>query len=458
MKLVDTHCHLDLPDYNGDLSEVLVRAGNAGVERIVVPGIDLNSSRKAVRLAAREPMLFSAIGIHPHEADKAKDEDIASLRELAVSEDKIVAVGEIGIDLYKGYSDPAAQKKLLVKLIEMALELDLPMIFHSREAAGELLEIIERYDHYATRAVLHCFAGEQKHLEGFLAKGFYVSFAGNITYAKASAIRDLAKKVPIEQLLLETDSPYLSPSEVRGKRNEPANVRSLPAVLAGTHGLSPEDVGRITSHNANSLFKLGLERANIYSYPIRDSLYLNVTSRCTNRCSFCTRDISDYVKGHNLRLDKEPTAEEVINSMGDIDRYKDVVFCGFGEPTLRLGLVKKTAAFARSRGKKVRLVTNGEGDLIASRPIAKELASLVDLVSVSLNSPDEAGYDHICRSVFGERAYPGILAFLESCRDNGIKTEVTCLDLIGQEAVKAVKEKAVSLGATFRERHTDVVG
>lgn len=458
MRLVDTHCHLDFPDYKDDLSRVLERAAEAGVERIIIPGTNVASSLRAVEMAANDPRIFAAVGIHPHEADKVTSADVAKIRELAVNSDKVVAIGEIGLDHYKGFSDRGNQKKLFRELVSLGIQLDLPLILHNREASADLLEVLNENDSYVLRGVIHCFSGDEDFLKKVLAKDFYVSFAGNITYEKASLLRDLAKKVPVEQLLLETDGPYLTPEPDRKKRNEPANVRRLVDLYAPMHALAPEDVARITTHNANELFRLGLEKESTPVYSIRDSIYLNVTYRCTNRCSFCTRMLSDYVKGYNLKLDREPTAEEMIKALGDLSRYDAVVFCGFGEPTLRLGDIKKVAAHAKAAGKNVRLITNGEGDLIAGRPIAPELAGLVDKVSVSLNAPNARDYDHICRSIFGERSYSAVVDFIKSCRDNHIEVEVTCLDIIGEAAVAEVRRIAEELGAEFRLRHLDVVG
>ena len=437
---------------------MLERASSAGVERVVIPGTDVASSRAAVEIAARDWRVFAAVGIHPHEADKTGDKDIAEIRELAINGDKIVAIGEVGLDHYKGFSSREGQLKLFKRVVSLALELDLPLILHNREASADLLAVLEDEGRRALRGVVHCFSGDDVFLEKTLAMGLYISFAGNITYEKAAGLRELAKKVPAEKLLLETDGPYLSPEPERGKRNEPAGVRRLLDLYAGMYNLSREDIARITTHNANQLFRLGLEKENTAAYAIRDSLYVNITYRCTNRCSFCTRMLSDYVKGYNLRLDKEPTTEEMILALGGMEGVKHVVFCGFGEPTLRLGPLKKVAAYAKNKGKEVRLVTNGEGDLIAARPIAAEIKGLVDRVSISLNAPDEKSHDRICHSAFGERAYEAILGFIKGCRDNGIAAEVTCLDLIGQEGVEAVKRKAVELGAEFRLRYTDVVG
>ncbi len=458
MQLTDTHCHLDFPDYDDDLARVMERAESAGVIRMIVPGINIASSEKAIVIASKNPYVFAACGIHPHEADKCGPDAGSRLRELCVGNDKVVAVGEVGLDYYRKYSKVENQKELFRQCVSLSKELDLPLILHNRDASEDFLEAIKGSGPGVPRGVVHCFSGDERLLEEVLALDLYVSFTGTLTFEKAKASRELLKLVPPERLLLETDSPYLSPEPLRGKRNEPANVRYLLDVYSGIYGLRPEDIARITTHNANHLFKLGLKEESKVAYPIRDSLYLNITNRCTNRCTFCTRDISNYVKGHDLKLEREPVTDEIIADMGDISPYKEIVFCGFGEPTLRIDTVKRVSAYIKEKGKKVRLVTNGEGDLISARPIAAELKGLVDVVSVSLNAPDAKAYDRMCRSVFGEQAFGAIRSFMKKCREQGIVVEITCLDLIGEEGVSQCRRAAEELGANFRLRHLNVVG
>ncbi|HNX91125.1 MAG TPA: YchF/TatD family DNA exonuclease [Candidatus Omnitrophota bacterium] len=458
MRLVDTHCHLDLAEFDNDLDEVIKRAESSDVRNIVIPGIDLDSSKKAVAIASRHSGIFAACGIHPAGADSFSDGIISGLRELCLSSDKVVAIGEIGIDHYRDYSRHDNQEQAFVKCLDLARDLDLPVIIHCREAWPDLLRILKARQTRQFKGVVHCFSGDKQILDEVLTMGFYVSFAGNITYEKAKDLRDVAKFVPPEKLLIETDAPYLSPVPFRGKRNEPANVQKLVDIFSDIYALTKEDVARITTHNANQIFKLGLEEKGIIAYPIRDALYLNITNRCTNRCTFCTRDRSDFVKGHNLKLEKEPSADEVISAMGDISSYKEVVFCGFGEPTMRLDVLKKVAVHAKQKGKKVRVNTNGEGDLINSRCIVPELKGLVDAVAVSLNAPDAEKYDKMCRSVYGKDAYDAMLKFVKECKAAGIAVELTCLDIVGVEGVEACRKIAADLGGAFRMRVFNVVG
>jgi len=458
VRLIDTHCHLDFPDYKDDLGDVLKRAEGAGVVRMISPGTDVASSEKAAGIAAKYSAVYAAVGAHPHGADKAGEPDLARLRGMAVSNDKIVAIGEVGLDYYKKYSKVENQRSLFRSCLGIAKELDLPVILHNRDAGEDLLRILEETAPVPAKGAVHCFSADAAVLREVLTLGLHVSFAGNITFEKAAGLRDVVKRVPPDRLLLETDSPYITPVPFRGQRNEPAYVRYLLDIYAAAYGLSPEDIARITTHNANRLFCLGIEEKGAVAYPIRDSLYLNITNRCTNRCTFCTRQYSNYVKGHNLKLDAEPTAREIIDAMGDISAYKEVVFCGYGEPTLRLGAVKKVAAYVKQKGGKVRLTTNGEGDLINGRSIAAELKGLVDRVSISLNAPDAKTYDRLCRPVFGGDAYGAVLDFARECGDKGMEMEITCLDIVGEEGVRGCRRIAEKAGAKFRLRHMDVVG
>jgi TatD DNase family protein len=458
MRLVDTHCHLNFPDFENDLDEVIERAENSGVERIIVPGIDIPGSRRAVELAGKYPGVFAAVGIHPHSADKVSADDIEELRRMVTGGERIVAIGEIGLDNYRKYSDPGKQRDLFSGCIDLAREMDIPVIVHCRQAEKDVLEILKSRKSDFLKGVVHCFSGGADFLKEILDLGFFVSFAGSITYPGASEQRKVASLVPSERLLLETDSPYITAQPKRGKRNEPAFIKYLALAYSDMFGISAEEIAENTSRNADSLFRLALAERGTISYKIRDSLYINLTHRCTNRCGFCARDVSDHVRGHNLRLGREPDAREIISEIGDPTGYDEIVFCGFGEPTLRSGVIKKVAAYVKENGGRVRLTTNGEGDLISGRNLPLELKGLVDRVSISLNAPDARTHNRICSPVFGEAAFEAVILFIKECRQQGIDVEVTCLDFIGEDAVKSCRKIAENNGARFRLRYLDVVG
>ena len=264
----------------------------------------------------------------------------------------------------------------------------------------------------------------------------------------------------MEKVLIETDSPFLTPEPFRGKRNEPGNVPLIASKLADAKNLTVEDIARITAFNANRLFGIApeMERVKIV-YEIRDSLYINPTLRCTADCVFCARLIDPVVKGHNLGLpeEDEPTVDEALSLIGDPARYSEIVFCGYGEPTLRLDFIKDVSRWLQSKGMTVRLNTNGHANMIHGRDVVPELVGLIDTVSISLNAHDPAKYIKIMRDDFGERSFEGMIDFIKKCVAAGIITHLTVVDLPGID-VEASRKLAYGLGAEFRVRKYDAVG
>jgi TatD DNase family protein len=461
--IVDTHCHLDFKDFDLDRDLVLERAARSGVVRIINVGSSLEGTRRALELSKKYDIVYASVGIHPHDAASVNSETFAEIEKLAAL-DKVVAIGEVGLDYYRNLSPKDKQIEAFNKFIALALRLDLPLIIHSREADTDTISILKnaiRNTQYERRiqGVIHCFSGSESFLKACLDLGFYISFTCNLTFKKAGALRELAKTVPIEKVLLETDAPFLAPEGMRGKRNEPAYLTYLIEEWTGITGLSKEDIARITTHNANKLFNLGLSGDNKsrIAYEIRDSLYLNITNRCTNNCYFCVRALGPFVKGHNLKLDSEPAVDEILKAAGDVKKFREIAFCGYGEPTARLDIVKAVAKELKARGAVIRLITNGHGDLINKRPIVKELAGLIDKVSVSLNTAREEQYEKICKPEFGAPTYKAVVKFIKDCVAGGIDTEVTCLDL-PEVDVDACAAAARSMGASFRQRRYGVTG
>jgi len=258
--LTDTHCHLNSTDYDADLDLVMSRARAAGLSHILVPGVDLESSRRALKLATDVPEIYAAVGIHPHHAAGWNDGSEHDLRTL-VSSERVVAIGEIGLDYYRDLSPREDQRRAFKAQIELALELELPIIVHQRESMGEILDTLLQYelqtpgDLEDRRGVLHAFSGDAESASIALAKGFYLGVAGPITFRKADPLRTVMIQVPKERVLIETDSPYMTPEPHRGKRNEPANVRHIANRLAALFEVEPDDLVHITANNANSIFR-----------------------------------------------------------------------------------------------------------------------------------------------------------------------------------------------------------
>ena len=449
--LIDTHCHLDFKDFDADRGEVVARARKAGVGYIINVASSIEGTARSLALSKEYGIIYSSIGIHPHEAKTATDSVIASFENLAESE-KIVAVGEVGLDYYRNLSTKDEQAAAFKRFIKLSRKLKLPLIIHSRDAGSETAAILKsEFGQSAVKGVMHCFSGDSALLKECLGLGLFISFTCNLTFKNAKGLRALAKEVPAERLLLETDAPFLAPEGLRGKRNEPAHLAYLVRELAAITGLSENDIGRITTHNAAELFGLPVEGGRSVAYPIRGSLYLNITNRCTDSCEFCVRNFTDFVKGHNLKLKSEPTIEDILAELKGAEGYSEVVFCGYGEPTLRLDVIKAVAKEIKKRGIKTRLVTNGHGDLINKRPIALELKGLIDKVSISLHVDSKDKYNKICKPIFGPDTYDAVLKFTKDCLANGMDTEVTCLDLPGADMARA-RAAAKGLGASFRER------
>ncbi len=457
--IIDTHAHLDMEQFREDLPSVLARAMDAGIRYIITIGSDIGSSRAARDLAAAHEGVFFAAGFHPHDVKNATEADYAELKEL-LKDPKAVAVGEIGLDYHYDHSPRDTQREHFKRQLEIAREINKPVIIHSREAEADTMDIIASAGLPESGGTLHCFSGGPETAKRALEMGMCLSVGGTLTFNNSGALRDVIKTVPVEKLLLETDCPYLAPKPLRGKRNEPSYLKYVVETLAGLKGLSPEDVMRITSLNASLLFGIcEPPKGGAIVYPIRDSLYLNITNRCTNACVFCVRNSTDFVKGHNLRIKTEPTAQEIISAMerADFTRYREVVFCGYGEPFLRLDVIKEVARAVKNRGVKVRINTNGHALLINGEKFLPELKGLVDAVSVSLNFPTEAEYKRYCRPK-KQGAYNSLKEFVKQAKEYIPEVGVTALAMPGVDIEECRRIAEDELGVSLRVRKYDEVG
>ncbi len=457
--IIDTHAHLDMEQFRDDLPSVLARARDAGVRYIITIGSDIKSSRAARDIAAAHEEIFFSPGFHPHDVKSATEADYGEMEEL-LKYPKAVAVGEIGLDYHYDYSPRDTQTEHFKRQLAVAKKVNKPVIIHSREAETETMDIIASAGLPEAGGTLHCFSGGPGMARRALELGMYLSVGGTLTFNNSGALRDVIKTAPIEKLLLETDCPYLAPKPLRGKRNEPSYLKYIAEALAQLKGLSPEDVMRITSLNASLLFGIcEPPKDGAIVYPIRDSLYLNITNRCTNACVFCVRNSTDFVKGHNLRIRNEPTAREIISAMerADFTRYREVVFCGYGEPFLRLDVIKEVARAVKARGVKVRINTNGHALLINGDRFMPELKGLIDAVSVSLNFPTEAEYEKYCRPQ-REGAYKSLKEFVRRAKEYIPEVGVTALAMPGVDIEECQRIAKDELGADLRVRKYDEVG
>ncbi len=474
--------------FDEDREEVIQRARAAGIDAMITVGSDMKGNIGSLELSRKYDFIYSSIGIHPHDAKDFTEETYKQLKEWAKeykirgsrgqgvkgSSDKImhslepsnprtlepffpkvVAIGETGLDYHYDNSPREIQREVFRKQLELAGELGLPVIIHSRESKKDTLEILKESG--INRGVMHCFSGDMDMAERVMEMGLYVSIAGPVTFKNAKILGGIAKAIPDDYLLIETDAPYLAPGPLRGKRNEPAFVKHTAEKIAELRGISFEDIARITTLNAKRLFRIGgFPREGEITYKIRDSLYLNITNRCTNRCSFCVRFHSDYVKGHNLRLSDEPTEEELKAAIGDPSEYREVVFCGYGEPFLRLDLIKNLAMWIKERGGKVRINTNGHGNLIHRRNVLPELKGMVDSISVSLDAHDEETYNRICAPAF-KNAFHEIILFMREAKKYIPDIQATVVEMAGVD-IERCRKITDELGIKLRVRKLDVVG
>jgi len=252
-KLIDTHCHLDFPEFDQDRDEVISRALLSGLDYIINVGSSIEGSRNSVEMALKYSSVYAAVGVHPHEADRAA-KDVVSTIEMLAKKDKVVAIGEIGLDYYKNYSQAENQRSLFISLMKLAKDLDKPVVLHSRQAEIDTLKIVK--DFLPLRCVVHCFSGDETFLQQCLDLGFFVSFTCNITYKKAENLRKVVKAAPLDKMMLETDTPYLSPEGFRGKRNEPNYVKQVALEIAKVKEIDLEKVAAVTTENAKQFFNL----------------------------------------------------------------------------------------------------------------------------------------------------------------------------------------------------------
>jgi TatD DNase family protein len=258
--LIDTHAHLDEEAFDGDRADVLARAESAGITRIVTIGTTADTSQWSVAIASEFPSVFAAVGIQPNYAAQAKAGDWETIECLAASA-RVVAIGETGLDRYWDYAPFDVQVDYFQRHIALADDLNLPFVVHCREAEADVVEQLRlAAARTPLKGVMHSFTGSLETARACLELGLYISFAGMVTYKKSQALRDLVKDLPLDRILVETDSPYLAPQPMRGKRNEPSFVRVTANTLAELAGISQDEFARQTTSNACRLFGFSLER------------------------------------------------------------------------------------------------------------------------------------------------------------------------------------------------------
>ncbi|MCX6143089.1 MAG: YchF/TatD family DNA exonuclease [Ignavibacteriales bacterium] len=465
MMFIDSHAHLNSDDYRTDLDEVLRRAKDAGVETIIVPGTTVETSLEAIALSEKYPNVYACVGIHPHDASKGSSDALEKIERMTEHE-KVVAVGEIGLDYHYNFSPRDVQQEAFKKQIQIAIRRNLPIVVHTRESQDDTIaavadavkanpgwRMVESSVHIRVptrRGVFHCFPGGPEEAHRLMELGFFVSYPGIVTFKNSPVIETL-KSIGYDHILLETDSPYLAPVPLRGKRNEPANVVLIAQKIAEVFGASVEDVARAARFNTKKLFNIEPFDPPRIAYKLKNSIYLNITIRCNADCVFCDRKGEAIVKGHNLKIEKEPSAEEVLNAIGEPKNFEEIVFCGYGEPTIRLDVVKEVARWVKDKGGRVRLNTDGHGNVINHRNIVPELVGLIDSVSISLNSIDPSQYGELMR-LDGEKYHNAMVEFARECVKQLPEVVMTVVGMDDIDIASAKEFVRKNIGADFRVR------
>jgi len=448
---IDTHSHLFLPNFEDDLDEVIERARQNKISYIIVPATDISTSKQTLELADKYELIYAAVGVHPHDTKDWESSWLNEIEELS-KHPKVVAIGEIGLDYYYDFSPREKQIEAFKAQLELAIKLKLPVIIHNRESDKDMMDIISYYCGNDLRAQFHCFNSSLEDALEYIKMNHIISFTGNVTFKKSDELRKILAGISLDNLLLETDSPFMTPEPHRGKRNEPSNVRLVAEKIAEIHNVKVEDIAKVTSFNAFRFFGIGDKNKISYTYQVGKNLYINITNRCNADCFFCIRKGDATLHGYNLRMtkDEEPPAEVYIEEIGDPTDYGEIVFCGYGEPTIRWDVVKKVAKYVKENGGQTRLNTNGHGSFINKRDITPEFKGVIDVVSISINTVDPRQYAKIMG--LNTRFFNEMVTFAKNVKQyvDKLVMSVVSIDEIEIDKAKEVVEN--KFGAEFRVR------
>ncbi len=453
--MIDTHCHLDLlekEDFEASIND-------ESLEYLITIGFDKKTCENALTIATKYDKVYCALGFHPNDVADITEKDMLWLEDMLKSSPKVKALGEIGLDYYRSAELKDKQIEYFKIQLELAKKLGLPVVIHSRDAEEDTIKVLEEYKNIG--GVLHCFSGSLDFMKKGVEFGFYISYSGNITFKSAQNLREVVSKTPTYRLLIETDSPWLAPMPFRGQKNKPSFIWHTAKVMSELiPNSSLEDIDRMTSANAKLCFSLGFEnQKDTITYVINNKLYINPTNKCNLHCKFCERerDRNFLVKGYWVWTKKDPSAQDIINEIKDPSMYDEIVFCGYGEPTLRIDIIKDVSAYIKSKSNtKVRVDTNGLFLAFGKKEDLESLKGLVDVFSVSLNAQDETTYNEVCQPPYKD-AFKLLIDFIKLVKELGFEVITTAVTYPGVD-IKATEDLAKSLGTSFRKREYEVLG
>jgi TatD DNase family protein len=449
--LFDTHCHLCSDALFDCVEDVIERASRSGVSQIMVPGIDAESSCRAAALASCHEGVWAAAGVHPNSLGESTDCDFSTVKRLLL-EPGVIAVGETGLDFYREDVPAPVQRDWLHRHIDLAADLGYPLILHSRSAEEDLLD--ELPSCMDSPVILHCYTGIADTACRAGDRGFYVGFAGPLTYRANEHLRESVRHLPGDRILVETDSPYLSPEPFRGRRNEPERILLIAEAIASARGILVADALDMLWENSLNAFQLGGEKGKRTDllYRLGNSLYANISGECNCDCIFCLRFRQTGIGGYHLEHVEEPSVERLVRSFEMLEPgwFDEIVFCGFGEPTTRPGLLVQLAGISRCKGYSTRLDTNGLALELMPVERARELLVMFDFVSVSLNESSAEAYARICRTCYSD-PWSSHLRFIRLAVECGCRTTLTAVRYPGVD-LEGTAALAKELGLPFRIR------
>lgn len=446
----DTHCHLQFPGLAEGAEELVERAARAGVRGMLTLGTDLEDSRRAMDLAAGLPGVRAACGVHPGESGSVDPDDGAAELFRMALEPSAVAVGEAGLDLHHRRVELPVQAEWLRRQSGIARALNLPLVVHSRKAERECLDVLGESPGHPV--VMHCYTGPDEVALESARRGWWVGFAGPLSYSGNGRLRKLAGRLPADRIVVETDAPFLAPQPVRGRTNEPAFVVHTARAASRAMGLEPDAGMDLLWKSSLRLLGLGENARTDPLYVLGENVYVNLTGRCDNDCAFCIRRRKPGLGGYHLRHSGEMDADRLRLAMRLLrpSDFREVVFCGYGEPTMRPELLRELAAAASAGGGRVRLNTNGLATGRIGREGARRMLEPFDSVSVSLNASGPEEYARVCRPGRPD-AWSDLMDFLDLLAELPVDAAVTAVRDSGAD-LKATAALAERLGFPFRAR------
>jgi TatD DNase family protein len=456
---IDSHARLDHCLFDPDRDLMLERAREAGVELVVAAaGPSRESIARTLRLAEQHDFVCAAVGVHPWDAGRVTADYWSDL-ERAVEHPKVVLIGEIGLEYRCTLTAGKLQREVFERQLALAEHAGLPVFTRCGGAWPDFVGMMQQRPAAKRRGIVGGFTGTSDQALECVSLGLLIAISGAITLPYARPARAAAVSLGLDQIVLESRAPAFAPDPRNGERNEPAAVAEIGRAAADLLRVCPRDLARNTNHNFRKLVnKATGSSVDTLVYTIGDRLYVNLTSECTARCVFCRRESEPVASGWNLRLQREHSIPEYIQAIGDPRLYREVVFCGFGEPTLRLAELIAIARVVKLGGVRVRLNTNGHGNLIHGRNIVPELEGCLDEISISLNAADEGSYARIVRPDSGPGTFDAVKDFAAGCRGHIRDVTLTVVELPGVDR-QACFQIAADLGVGIRFRpYEEMVG